>query len=145
MTEQDFKMKFDALLKVHGDKYGFETAHAFLDLHLKWATAVQSTDPAQALQQYRLAEDCQRTIGTYATGSGEGLASMFALYEIMGERAELEEKIANSTKESSEHLKHLEAALAIWSEIRRCPNDLWERTPARQQIDKLQARIAKLK
>jgi hypothetical protein len=70
---------------------------------------------------------------------------MSALYKIMGQRAELEETIADSTKQSAEALKHLEAALAIWSQIMACPNRLWELTPARRHINDLKSKIAKLK
>lgn len=137
-----FPSQLDALKAKYGDNSGFEAAYAFLDLHLKWAAAVEASDPQEAIEQCLLAEDCQATIGTFATGSGEGLASMAALYEIMGKRADLEETLANSEANSAESTGRLKRALAIWQKISADPNGIGNRTPAKSRIQRLKSRIA---
>src|SRR5205823_114403 len=101
-----------------------DRTYALLEFHLEWADAVKSSDPGLAIQQYRLAEDQQSTIGTYATGSGEGLASMAALYEIMGKRADLIELLADAAKDPAAALRQLNEALAVWTEIQSDPNGM---------------------
>jgi hypothetical protein len=142
VDSKSFSCQLDELTVKYPHKSEFEAAYAFLDLHLKWADAAEASEPQKALEQYRLAEDCQRTIGTFATGSGEGLASMAALYKIMGKRADLEEKLADSVSTSAEATEHLKSALAIWQKISADPNRLGDRTPAKSNIQRLQLRIA---
>jgi hypothetical protein len=137
-----FTAELEALTARFGNKDSFEAANAFLDLHLRWATAVAVSEPQKAIEQYLLAEDCQRTIGTFATGSGEGLASMSALYEIMGKRADLEEKLAALSHNHDDAKEHLQHALAIWTQIQSDPNGLGDDTPARSSIQRLQSKIA---
>jgi hypothetical protein len=125
----DFDRRFEALMRNLASKDAFEKTTALLEFHLEWAEAVKDADPEVALRQYQLAENCQATIGSYATGSGEGLASMVALYEIMGKRAVLLER-----------LKRVRGALAIWEEIQADPNGLGENTPAAANIRRLKSR-----
>jgi hypothetical protein len=96
------------------------------------AEAVKTMDPETAIRQYKLAEDCQWTIGSYATGSGEGLASMAELYGIMGKRAAVLER-----------LKRFGEALAVWKEIQADPNGLGENTPATANIRRLEEKLKK--
>lgn len=51
------------------------------------------SDPAAAIDHFRAAEEQQWHIGTWATGAGEGLASMFAVYEIQLERAAVHRRL----------------------------------------------------
>src|SRR5262249_22331520 len=101
----------------------------FLDFHLEWAAALESRDPEGAIRQYLLAEGCQITIGTGATGSGEGLASMAALYEIKGKRADLLERLGRGG-----------AALELWEQIRKDPTGLGDDTPAADRLKRLRAK-----
>lgn len=142
---ESFSQRFNALMSAFENKNSFEAVYAFQVLHLEWAASVETSDPALAVEQYRLAEERQRTIGTYATGSGEGLASMAALYEIMGKRAEVEEALANAASNSAETLDHLQIALEIWTEINDDPNGMGEDTPASSKVQHLLSRIASLK
>jgi len=124
-----FEQRFEALKRELASKQSWERPEALLAFHLEWAEAVKGSDPETALNQYRDAEECQSTIGSYATGGGEGLASMVALYEIMGKRADLLER-----------LQRPKEALAIWERIQADPNGLGENTPAAKAIARLKKR-----
>jgi hypothetical protein len=139
---ESFSRQLIALQAKYPNKGDFEAAYAFLDLHLKWADAARSSNPKLAVEQYLLAEDCQSTIGTFATGSGEGLASMAALYAIMGKRADLEEKCADSnTVSAAEKVKHLNNAVSIWSKIAADPNGQGDDTAAKSSLARLRQKI----
>ena len=47
---------------------------------------------------------------------------MGALYEIMADRAELEERLAYKSKRTKDRIQHLQEALKIWKEIKADPN-----------------------
>jgi hypothetical protein len=118
----ELQEKLRLLQKQFPNRDKFVAAHVFLDVHLQLARAAKRSAPALAIEQYKLAESCQCCIGTYATGSGEGLASMAALYDIMAERAELEEQLAHSRKRIKDKVLHLQEALGIWRAIQADPN-----------------------
>jgi hypothetical protein len=141
----DFEKRFDQLRVEYGTRTVFDRTYALLDFHLEWAEAVKATDPGLAIRQYLLAEKQQSTIGTFATGSGEGLASMSELYGIMGKRAELLEELAGAASEEAVSVQHLNEALAVWSRISADPNGLGDDTPAGAKIRQLASKLAKHK
>ncbi len=141
----EFERRYEQVKRDWADQPPYERTYALLAFHLEWAEAVKSGDPGLAIQQYRLAEEQQSTIGTYATGSGEGLASMAALYEIMGKRADLIERLADAAKEPAAALGQWSEALAIWTKIQSDPNGMGEDTPAADRIRQLQGKLAKRK
>lgn len=116
-----------ALKKKYPNAHTFEAVHAYLDFHTRTAEALTKSNPLEALEQYKLAEACQGEVGSFATGSGEGLASMADLYKLMSQRAALEERIAQAAKSPAAALPHLESALAIWQEIASDPNKWYGR------------------
>lgn len=118
----ELQKKLLALNEQFPDRSKFDAALACLGVHLELAKAAEESHPTLAIEQYRLAEECQGCIGNYATGSGEGLASMSALYDIMADRAELEERLAHKRKRTKEKISHLQEAIEIWKEIHRDPN-----------------------
>ncbi|HZE97164.1 MAG TPA: hypothetical protein VE981_09055 [Planctomycetota bacterium] len=138
----DFEKRYSDLKREHQSANPFDHAYAFLDFHLEWAEAIKATDPEGAIRQYGLAEDCQSTIGTGATSGGEGLASMTALYEIMGKRADVIEGIADAAADPAAALKRLKEALAIWTEIEEDPNGLAELQPSASRLRRVQKKIA---
>lgn len=140
--------EFAALKKKHKDSTSFEGAYAFLDLHARTAKALEKTNPLEALNQYRLAESCQQTIGSFATGSGEGLASMADLYRLMAKRAALEESIAQKAQNDGDPataLVHLESALEIWKEIGGDPNTGKKSAKPKLKIAHFEAEVARVK
>ena len=139
----EFERRYEQLKQDYAGQA--DRAYALLEFHLEWADAVKSSDPGLAIQQYHLAEDQQTIIGSYATGSGEGLASMAALYEIMGKRADLMESLAGAATDPAAALRQLNEALAVWTEIQNDPNGMGENTPAADRIPKLNAKLAKRK
>lgn len=139
----DFDRRLEQLKRDYAGRPPSDRTYALLAFHLEWAEAVKSSDPGLAIQQYRLAEDQQTTIGTYATGSGEGLASMAELYEIMGKRADLIERLADASKDPAAALGRLNEALAVWTEIQSDPNGMGDNTPAADRIRQLNAKLAK--
>lgn len=84
--------------------------------HHQAARACQDDRPELAIAHLREVEAAQRRIATTATAGGEGLMYMSELYEIMGERARLHERLAAADP------SHAAQALAIWEEIVRDPN-----------------------
>lgn len=138
----ELEERFEQLRRDSQKDPPFERTYAFLAFHLEWAEVLKETDPIVAIRQFACAEDCQRTIGTFATGSGEGLASMGALYEIMGKRADLTEGLGDSAADAGTALRHLNGALEIWSTVQSDPNGLGGDTPAAPRIALLQAKIA---
>jgi len=124
-----FEQRFEALKRELASKESWERTEVLLAFHLEWAEAVKGSDPETALKQYGDAEECQSTIGSYATSGGEGLASMVALYEIMGKRADLLER-----------LQRPKEAMAIWERVQADPNGLGENTPAAKAIARLKKR-----
>jgi hypothetical protein len=134
----NFQQAFDALAVEYPDRNRFDAACAFQTLHLRWAAATRTSNPPLAIVQYRLAEDCQATIGSYATGSGEGLQSMRELYAIMTKRANLEERIADTCADANEARSHLQAALDIWNEIRADPNGIGRKKDLTSLLRKLE-------
>lgn len=75
----------------------------------------------------------QSTIGTFATGAGEGLASMASLYEIMGKRAAVLERLGDAAR--------LRETLALWTRIQADPNGLGDDTPAAAEMARLRKKI----
>ena len=69
------------------------------------------------------AESLQWRIGTWATGAGEGLASMWHVYELMLGRARAEQRLAARTT-GPESERHREAAEALIERVRADPNGL---------------------
>jgi hypothetical protein len=118
----ELQSQLELLSQQHPNREGFAEAHSYLGLHLSLAKELKKTSPSRAIEHYKLAESCQSSIGTFATGSGEGLASMGALYEIMADRAELEERLAYKSKRTKDRIQHLQEALKIWKEIKADPN-----------------------
>jgi hypothetical protein len=141
----DFEKRFDELRRECEHKDEFEKVSAFLSFHLEWAEALAASDPAGAIQRFEAAENYQSTIGTFASGSGEGLASMGALYEIMGKRALATERLADLATDRGSALVRLNEALALWSQIKADPNGMGDDTPAASKIDLLRSRIEMLK
>jgi len=141
----EFEWRFEQLQREYAGRPHYERTYALLEFHLEWADAVKSTDPKHAIRQYLLAEDQQSTIGTYATGSGEGLASMAALYEIMGKRAEVIEHLADAATDPAASRQQYHEALAVWTKIGADPNGMGEETPAAARIQQLNAKLAKRK
>ncbi len=121
-TIANLKEQLKALGKRYPDRGSFEALNAYLRLHLQIARVAKESETAISIEHYKLAEECQGSIGTYATGSGEGLASMLALYDIMAERAELEEQLAYDSSQLANKIEHLQEALDIWKRIHRDPN-----------------------
>ena len=142
MPSKTFDSELEALKKNYRtDPNGFEATYAFLDLYTKHARAVTASNPAEAIRLFKLAEDCQGTIGTYATGSGEGLASMAALYELMGECADVLDAMASKTGKLTERVAYLNEALALWKKIQADPNGQGDDTPAAQKIVEIQKKL----
>lgn len=117
-----FEQELKRLSVLYPDRSTFDAAYAFISVHLPFAEAAVKLEPQLAIEQYRLAEECQGTIGTYSTGSGDGLASMMDLYDIMAKRAELEEQVADTCEEPGLKKKHLEEAIRLWVAIKSDPN-----------------------
>jgi hypothetical protein len=141
----DFEKRLEQLKRDYRDRPLSDRTYALREFHLEWAQAVQSSQPELAIQQYLLAEDQQSTIGTFATGSGEGLASMSELYGIMGKRADVLERLAGATADRSVSVRHLNEALAVWTKINEDPNGLGEDTPAASKIKHLRTKLGKPK
>lgn len=80
-------------------------------------------DDAAAIDALSEAEGLQWRIGTWATGSGEGLASMWHVYELMLGRARAEQRLAESTT-GEESERHRAAAEALIERVRSDPNGL---------------------
>ena len=131
----------ERLRQEYRDRTLLDRTYALLDFHLGWAEATKSTQPELAVRQYLLAEAQQSTIGTFATGSGEGLASMSSLYGIRGKRADLLERLADAASDRAVSHRFLREALAVWSEIDADPNGLGEDTPAASKIRRLKSRL----
>ena len=110
------------LSKKYPNRWSLASASSHLVLHLQIAEAAEQMDPKLAIEHYRNAEECQRTIGTFSTGSGEGLASMMELYDIMVKRAEVEEQLARLSKANHEKLYNMQQVVEIWTEIQADPN-----------------------
>ncbi len=134
---EDLEKQLKELEKKYPNRWGFDAANAFLHLHLRIARAAKSSSLANAIEHFKNAEGYQSCIGTFATGSGEGLASMLALYDIMAERAELEEQLARESSQLADKRHHLREALDIWKRIKSDPN-LGELLPQRniQHLEK---------
>ena len=109
MNEKIFELQSQlrSLSQQFPDREEFAAAHSYLGLHLELAKELEKSSPSLAIEQYKLAESCQVCIGTFSTGSGEGLASMSALYDIMACRAELEEQLAFASKQTNSSSKSL--------------------------------------
>lgn len=134
-----------ALKKQYRNEHAFEAVYAYLDLHTRTAEALAKSNPLEALEQYKLAEDRQSQVGSFATGSGEGLASMADLYKLMSQRAALEERIAKSAKSPAAALLHLESALAIWQEIAADPNKWYGALKPAPKLKHFEAEIKRVK
>lgn len=80
-------------------------------------------DDLAAIDALAEAESLQWRIGTWATGSGEGLASMWHVYELMLSRARAEQRLASRTT-GPESERHREAAEALIERVRADPNGL---------------------
>jgi len=80
-------------------------------------------DDVAAIDALSEAESLQWRIGTWATGSGEGLASMWHVYELMLSRARAEQRLAARTT-GPESERHREAAEALIERVRADPNGL---------------------
>jgi hypothetical protein len=128
----DFEKRFGSLKRELAGKDEWARQEAFKAFHLEWAAALEATDPQGAMTQYRLAEDCQWTIGTFSTAGGEGLASMSEVYRIMGLRADLLER----------QLRFGDA-LELWVQIQADPNRLGDDTPAAAKIKQLKTRMGR--
>ena len=139
----DFQERFADLEREHRGGNPFDRAYAFLDFHLQWAEALKETDPEGAIRQYSLAEECQWTIGTGATSGGEGLASMTAVYEIQGKRADVLERMADADSDAAASKRRWHEALAIWRKVLADPNGLSELTPAASKVRTLETKLAK--
>jgi hypothetical protein len=140
----DFPKRLADLEREHQGGNPFTRADAFLNVHLDYAQALQSTDPEAALRQYLLAEDCQSTITSGATSGGEGCAGMTELYRIQGMRADTLERMADAAGDPEAALKRLSEALAVWMKIQKDPNDLAELTPAESRCKRLGEKILRL-
>ncbi|HLY11569.1 MAG TPA: hypothetical protein VKW04_19870 [Planctomycetota bacterium] len=138
----DFEQRRVDLEREYQGSNPFDRAYAFLAFHLEWADALSAADPEAAIRQYRLAEDCQLTIGTGATSGGEGLASMGALYEILGKRADLVERLADRLPDPAAARRRLDEALVLWKRILDDPNGLSEDTPAAERHRRLTEKLA---
>ncbi len=134
-----------ALKKQYPDPFTCDATYAYLDLHCRTAEALEKSDPLQAIEQYRLAEDRQSQVGSFASGSGEGLASMAELYQLMAKRAALEEKLANKSDIPAEALSRLENALAIWKEIGSDPNKWYGSLKPAPKITRLAKEVERLR
>lgn len=80
-------------------------------------------DDVAAIDALAEAESLQWRIGTWATGAGEGLASMWHVYELMLGRARAEQRLAARTT-GPESERHREAAEALIERVRSDPNGL---------------------
>ena len=80
-------------------------------------------DDVAAIDALAEAESLQWRIGTWATGAGEGLASMWHVYELMLSRARAEKRLAARTT-GPESEGHREAAEALIERVRADPNGL---------------------
>jgi hypothetical protein len=138
-----FPARLAALQAKYPNPREFEAAYAYLDLETDWAAALEATDKPSAIQHLAAAEKHQITIGSYATGSGEGLESMDRLHDLMRKRAKLEEKCADDAQTPVETRQHLERAQAILREIDRSPNKPTGGGLA-QALQRIAARIAQL-
>ncbi|MEQ1568501.1 MAG: hypothetical protein ABMA64_22885 [Myxococcota bacterium] len=111
MTEAELQRRIDEIRASNPDLWHPDTQAALQGVHLQRADALGSTVEAEA--HLRAAEDCQWSIGTAATGAGEGLASMGRLYEIRARRARLWEALGDRA-----------AARDLWESIAADPNGL---------------------
>ncbi|MCB9727195.1 MAG: hypothetical protein H6746_01795 [Deltaproteobacteria bacterium] len=116
MDEAAYRRELARLEAERGTLGAWELAGRTLALERSRAARLAETDDARAVEHYLAAEDAQRTLGTFATGSGEGLASMAALYAIMADRARLHERLGRTDA--------AQAALAVetWQTIVDDPN-----------------------
>lgn len=111
-SADEVRERLEAVRTRHaGDPYARDAQQELQDLHLRWAD--QLGQRAEAEVHLRAAEDAQWALGSAATGSGEGLASMQRLYEIRARRARLAEALGERT-----------AALDLWESIAADPNGL---------------------
>jgi hypothetical protein len=83
-------------------------------------------DDGGAIAAWSEAESHQWTIGTWSTGSGEGLASMGCVYELMLRRATCEERLAARAL-GTEADAHRRAAQELLAKIAADPNGVGER------------------
>jgi hypothetical protein len=83
-------------------------------------------DDPQAIEAWREAEEQQWQMGTWSTGSGEGLASMGCVYELMLRRANAELRLAGTAAGDSADA-HRNNAHAILDKIAADPNGVGER------------------
>lgn len=127
-----FETRFEVLKRELEGKDEWTRQEALKAFHLEWAKALEATDPNGAQRQYRFAEDCQWTIGTFSTGGGEGLASMSEVYRIRGLRADVLER----------QLRFGDA-LEIWEGILKDPNGLAKFTPAESKIRTLKRKLGR--
>jgi len=146
MTNDPIAAKFANLLaalqKQHASAHTFEGAHAYLNLHVNWADALVPTDKRGAIEHLAEAEKHQWTIGTFATGSGEGLESMLHVHELMARQAKLEESCADEARTPEQTRRHLQSALALWTEIHQYPKSQYCGEPAEPHLERLNARLA---
>lgn len=143
-----FAARLRELKKEFGDASRFEAACAYLDLHLEWAKAAESAKPPDfetAERELRFAASCQATIGTFATGSGEGLESMAELYAIMKRRAAVLMRWAKSSEDRRAARARLEAAREIWKEIAADPNGFGRGTRVAKALAETDTRLAELR
>jgi hypothetical protein len=103
------------------------------------AAAAGDLDTAAAALER--AEELQAIIGSWATGSGEGLASMAALYRLRGERADLLERLAARAADAARAPGLLERALALWTGVAADPNGLGDDTPAARRTRALRRKL----
>lgn len=117
-----FPARQAALQAKHPNPHRFEAACEYLNLETQWAAALEASDKPGAIRHLAEAERHQATIGSFATGSGEGLASMACLHDLMLRRAALEEQCADDPLPAAQKRKHLQNALTVLQEIDRSPN-----------------------
>lgn len=91
----------------------------------------QAGDDAAAIDALSEAESLQWRIGTWATGSGEGLASMHHVYELMLRRAAAESRLAART-EGPVAERHRANAAGLIERVRNDPNGLGEKLLSRK-------------
>lgn len=142
MSEHNqFPARQRALQAKYPSPHQFEAAYDYLDLETQWAAALEATDKLGAIQHLAEAERHQSTIGTFATGSGEGLESMACLHELMLKRAALEEQCADDPLFATQKRKHLQNALTVLQAIDQSPNKPRDGRLA-QALQRVSARLA---
>jgi len=139
----DFDRRLVQFRKEYRERTLVDRTYALLEFHLRWAKAAKASNPELAVRQYLLAEKQQSTIGTFATGAGEGLASMSDLYGIMEKRAELLERLGDAASDRTVSHRYLSEALAVWSQIDADPNGLGKDTSAASIVRRLKSKLGK--